>query len=91
MGEGKVFTLAYADDIVLAEKEEEMKCMIARLERYLEEKKLELNMGKTKVMRFRKGGERVKKWEWIWKGKEIEEVKTFEYLGYRRMEGKKHK
>lgn len=30
--------------------------MLARLERYLDRKKLELNMGKTRIVRFRKGG-----------------------------------
>jgi len=40
---GKIFSLAYADDIVLmVDKEEEMGNMIERLERYLEEKGLEL-------------------------------------------------
>jgi len=47
--------LAYADDIVLmADKEEEMKSMIEKLEKYLKGKSLGLNVGKTKIMRFRK-------------------------------------
>lgn len=33
-------------------------------------------------MRFRKGGERLSKRDWRWKGKRIEEVKEFKYLGY---------
>ena len=39
-------------------------------------------MGKTKAMRFRKGGGRSKKMEIKWRGKRIEEVKEFKYLGY---------
>ena len=57
--------------------------MIERLEKYLEEKKLELNAGKTKILRFRRGGGTMRRWEWRWKGKEMEEVKEFIYLGYK--------
>lgn len=41
----KIYTLAYADDIVLL-AEEDMRAMIARLERYVREKRLEVNVGK---------------------------------------------
>src|SRR5436190_16029940 len=33
-------------------------------------------------MRFRKGGGREKEVQWSWKGKRVEEVKQFTYLGY---------
>lgn len=57
LGERKIYSLAYADDVaVLAEDEEGMKGMIARLEKYLDGKGLEVNVDKTKVMRCRKGG-----------------------------------
>ena len=57
VGKKRICTLAYADDVVvLAEREEEMESMIRRLEGYFEKRKLEVNVGKTKVMRFRKGG-----------------------------------
>lgn len=55
----RIYTLAYADDVVLAKEEEEMRSMMERLERYLERKKLELNI--KKIIRFRKGGGRWKK------------------------------
>lgn len=49
--------MGYADDIVLlAEDENEIKSMIGRLEKYVEKKKLEVNIDKTKIMRFRKEG-----------------------------------
>jgi hypothetical protein len=84
MGDRRIYTLAYADDIVLlAEEEEGMRSMIGRLEEYLEKKKLELNVDKTKIMRFRKGGGRLSKRDWRWSGKKIEEVKEFTYLGYK--------
>jgi len=63
--EEKVYSLAYADDIVLiAESEEEMKSVIERMEDYLDKKRLELNVKKTKIMRFKKGGGREKRWRW---------------------------
>lgn len=42
----KIYTLTYADDIVLLAEEEDMRAMIARLERYVREKRLEVNVGK---------------------------------------------
>lgn len=56
VGERKVYTLAYADDFaILAEDEEGIKVMLGKLEENLNKKGLELNMGKTKVMRCRRG------------------------------------
>jgi len=79
----KVFSLAYADDVaLLAENEEGMRGMIRCLEKYLKEKGLELNVGKTKVLRFKKGAGREKKLEWWWRGERIEEVREFRYLGF---------
>jgi len=56
--------------------------MLGKLEGYLDRKELEINVEKTKVMRFRKGGGRMREVKWRWKGKKIE-VKEFTYLGYR--------
>lgn len=66
---------------MLAEEEGEMRSMMERMERYLDEKGLELITEKTKVIRFRKGGS-LGKIEWRWKGKRIEEVGEFRYLRY---------
>lgn len=78
--------MAYADDstadvVLLAEEEDEMRSMIGKLE-YIERKGLELNVGKMKIMRFKKVGGRMKKREWRWRGKRLEEIKEFRYLGY---------
>ena len=79
--ERRIRPLAYADDmVVLAERKEELESMIRRLERYFEVKKLQVNVGKTKIMRFRKGLGRYMEVDWRWRG--IEEVKEFKYLGY---------
>ncbi|XP_043276027.1 uncharacterized protein [Venturia canescens] len=82
-GGGKVYSLAYADDVVLlAKDEDEMKGMMRTLERYIEGKGLEVNTGKTKVMRCRVGGGRKRKVVWQWGGVRIEEVNRYAYLGY---------
>ena len=54
-----------------------------KLKRYLDERKLTLNAMKSKIMIFGKGREKNKKTKWIWKGREIEIVKKFVYLGIR--------
>lgn len=67
LGEGRVYTLAYADDmLLLTENEEEMRSMTGRLEVYLKRKRMELNTEKTKVVRFRKREGREVKKEWRW-------------------------
>lgn len=70
MGEERIYSLAYADDIVLlAEEEGGMRCLMKRLENYLEEKGLELNAEKSKVMRCREEGGRWKKQVGFGKGR----------------------
>lgn len=65
LGKRKIYTLAYANDIVLLAKEEdEMRSMISRLEEYMDRKGLELNANKTKIMRFRRKGGRMGRREW---------------------------
>ncbi|KAL6421076.1 hypothetical protein ACFW04_013600 [Cataglyphis niger] len=62
LGGMKVYTLVYADDVVLiAEEEDGMRSMIGKLESYLEKKGLELNVGKSKILRFKKGRGRERK------------------------------
>lgn len=52
----RVYTLAYADDMVLlAENKDKMRSMIDRFKRYLERKKSELNAEKLKIMRLKEG------------------------------------
>jgi len=49
----KVYTLVYADDMVLLTEEEDgMRAMMSRLEGYMREKELEVNVKKSKIMRF---------------------------------------
>jgi len=54
LGEKKLYSLAYVDNIMLmAEDEGGMRSMLERLKTYLDRRKLET--GKRRVMRFRKG------------------------------------
>ncbi|EZA48221.1 hypothetical protein X777_14227 [Ooceraea biroi] len=56
LGEEKVYTLAYVDDMaLLAEDEEGMKGMIAKMERYLKEKGLEERRGEMEQGRMEMG------------------------------------
>lgn len=48
----------------------------------MDKKGLEVNVGKTKVMRCRRGGGREKKTEWRWKEKKLKEVREYKDLGY---------
>ncbi|KAH0821305.1 hypothetical protein GEV33_001486 [Tenebrio molitor] len=83
VGKEKVWSLAYADDlVVLAREEKGMKEMLGSMEKYMRRKKLMVNVEKSKMMVFRKGGGRRKINEWRWEKDKIEEVKEFKHLGY---------
>lgn len=69
--------------MLLIEDEEGMVHMLGKIEDILDRKKLEMNVEKTKMIRFRKGEVRITKVQWRWKGKRIEEVEEFSYLGYK--------
>lgn len=47
---GGEYCLAYADDVVLlADEEEELRSMLDKMEEYLDKKRLEINVEKSKV------------------------------------------
>lgn len=82
LGKDRIWSLAYADDLVLVAKNREaLLDMMDTLRRFTKERKLILNTEKTKIMVFNKGGKE-KKEKWRWEGKEIEEVQNFKYLGF---------
>lgn len=83
VGRKKIWTLAFADDLaLLARNRAEMKEIIMRFERYVDRKKLEVNVQKSKIMVFKKGRRKKKKEDLFWKGEIIEEVEEFKYLGF---------
>ena len=51
------------------------------LDRYCQKWGLNLNISKTKIMIFRKGGRLSNKEKWTYRGEEIEVVPSFKYLG----------
>ncbi|OXU18573.1 hypothetical protein TSAR_007230 [Trichomalopsis sarcophagae] len=82
IGEIRIWSLAYADDIVmLTENREGLVDMCDSLKRLLRNRKLILSTEKTKVLVFNKG-KNSKKEKWFWEDKVIEEVKSFKYLGF---------
>lgn len=93
MGEDKIWSLTYADDIIIvANNREAIKDMIDTFGRILKDRGMEISTGKTNIVVFnRKGKERFEKWKWG--KKEIKEVKEYKYLGYsfsRNGEDKEH-
>jgi len=66
IGRDRICTLAYADDLILLAKNEEiMKEIMRRLGRYLRDKNLQLNAEKSKMMCFRKGRGRRRRVKWM--------------------------
>lgn len=57
--EKKIYSLQYADVVLIAEEDGEMRSMVEKLERYLDRKGLELNAGKM-VLKFRERGRRIR-------------------------------
>ena len=80
---GKIYSLTYADDVMLvADEEREMNLMMRMFEEHVREKDLTVNVSKTKVMCFRKRTQKVK-FEWRIAGEVVELVEEFCYLGFR--------
>lgn len=82
IGNGRLWSLAYADDIVLlAENREALLDMMGTLRKFLNNINMILSEEKTKVLVFNRG-RNSKKEKWTWGGKELEETQSFKYLGF---------
>ena len=78
----KMFLLLYADDIVIfANSAEELQHSLDSLGDYCRKWKLKVNLKKTKVMVFRKGGILSNNLIFHYEGEPVEIVKSFKYLG----------
>lgn len=78
----RIWTLAYADDMVLlAKNREALMDMMNTLKRFLKERELILSVEKTKVIVFN-GKRKGKKEIWKWGSENLEEVTSFKYLGF---------
>ena len=78
----KLFLLLYADDITLfSDSADGLQEGFNNLSEYCDRWKLKINLSKTKVMIFRKGGRLSKELRFRYKGMEIEIVHQYSYLG----------
>ncbi|XP_033218123.1 uncharacterized protein LOC117173592 [Belonocnema kinseyi] len=83
IGKTKIFVMKFADDMVLlAEEAEGLRQMLKTLEKYVKKNKMEVNVTKTKIMVFRKGGKLKKEESRNFNGKELEIVGIYKYLGF---------
>ena len=78
----RLYLLLFADDAVLfSESREGLQNNINNLESYCQKWNLTVNVEKTKIVVFRKGGILGHNDRWFFAGQEIEIVNTFAYLG----------
>lgn len=83
IGTAKIYALKYADDVaIVAETAGDLQKMLKTLEKFVVGAKMEVNTEKTKIVVFRKGGKMKKNEKWTYRGKDIEVVKDFKYLGF---------
>jgi hypothetical protein len=74
--------LMYADDIVLlASDPRQLQNMINRLDQYCSQWSLNVNLNKSKIIIFRKGGKYSKNDKFFYQGEKIEIVNKYKYLG----------
>jgi hypothetical protein len=79
----EIFLLMFADDIVLLSSTPTgLQNQISSLEVASKSLGLTVNMNKTKIMVFRKGGHIASKEKWWYDGNVIEIVNSYKYLGY---------
>ena len=82
IGVSNLYLLLYADDIVLFGKNpEDLQISLNILEDYCKRWKLKVNIDKTKIVVFRKGGRISNNVRFIYDNAEIEIVNRFCYLG----------
>ena len=82
-GTREIFSLLFADDIVLIAKTPAgLQNQINNLKAASEELGLEVNLDKTKVMVFRKGGYLGRAEKWHYGREKIEVVNNYKYLGF---------
>ena len=77
-----LFLLLFADDIVLISSTVRgLQRQINELEKYCRQSCLTVNMEKTKVIVFKKGGKLAKTEKWYYMGRNVEVVNSYKYLG----------
>jgi hypothetical protein len=82
VGEKEIHSLLYADDIIIvADSIINLQKKINLTKKYFETNRLTINLAKSKIMIFQKGGRHSKKEKWFWGNETIEITKTYKYLG----------
>lgn len=82
IGETNIRILLYADDIVIfADKPHILQLMINRLERYCMNWSMKVNLSKSKIMVFRRGGKLANHEKWTFNRTYVEVVNSYVYLG----------
>ena len=75
-------TLLYADDLALiTESADHLKAALSRLKEWALQNRLTVNVSKSKVMKFRKGGGYARDEIFTYNGQALEKVSDFCYLG----------
>ena len=78
----QLYLLLFADDAVLfSETREGLQNHLINLENYCRKWNLTVNVPKTKIVVFRKGGNLGRNDKWFYAGEEVEVVNSFAYLG----------
>jgi len=79
----EIFLLLFADDICLISSTPAgLQNQLDNLEKASTSLGLTVNLKKTKIMVFRKGGHLGKAEKWFYQGKEVEIVNSYKYLGF---------
>ena len=77
-----LYLLLFADDaVIFSESVEGLQTSLDSLESYCKKWNLQVNISKTKIMVFRKGGNLRQNEKWTYAGENIEIVSNFNYLG----------
>ena len=79
----EIFILLFADDVaLLSTTPAGLQHQLNILQTCCDDMQLSVNIGKTKVMVFRKGGFLAKREQWFYKGTKLEVVNKYCYLGF---------
>lgn len=77
-----IYLLLFADDaVIFSDSIQGLQASLNNLESYCDKWNLQVNVAKTKIVVFRKGGILGKYEKWTYKGEDIEIVNSFNYLG----------
>ena len=77
-----IYLLMFADDaVIFSDSIDGLQSSLINLESYCHKWNLKVNVGKTKIVVFQKGGNLSRNEKWTYSGEEIEIVNSFNYLG----------